>query len=152
MKEPAKEGRSQVWGFLGSTQFRYIVVGIGNTIFGFLVFATLWTLLDGLLGYGVVLLIAQAIAIIQAHWAQRRFVWQSGAAFWPELARFATVYFNAYFVNLALLALCVEVLEWPVLESQMALTLLIVAITYMVNRFWTFKHSARVEPSVDQGA
>jgi putative flippase GtrA len=122
-----------------SSQVRYLVVGVWNTLFGLAVFAALWRLLDGVIGYGLVLLVCQVIATVQAHWAQRRFVWLSDGKFWPELGRFSMVYVAAYFANLGLLALCVEVLEWPVLPSQVGVTMLMVVLTYGVNRAWTFR-------------
>ena len=122
-----------------STQVRYLVVGGWNTLFGLALFAVLLWLLGGVVGYGVILLICQVIATIQAHWAQRRFVWRSESQFWPELLRFSLVYVVAYFVNLTLLTLCVEGLGWPVLQSQVAVTMLMVVLTYTINKVWTFR-------------
>ena len=124
---------------MGGTQVRYIVVGGWNTVFGLAVFAALWWLLESVIGYGVILLVCQVIATVQAHWAQRRFVWRSEAQFWPELMRFSMVYVAAYFANLGLLALCVEVIGWPVLQSQVAVTILMVVVTYSINKAWTFR-------------
>jgi putative flippase GtrA len=123
----------------GRTQVRYLVVGGWNTLFGVALFAVLYWLLQDVLGYGLILLICQVIAVVQAHWAQRRFVWRSESRFWPELLRFSMVYVLAYFVNLGLLVLCVEVMEWPVLPSQLGVTILMVVLTYSINRAWTFR-------------
>ena len=42
-------------------------------------------------------------------------------------------------MNLGLLALCVEVAGWPVLPSQVGVTMLMVVLTYSINRVWTFR-------------
>ena len=123
----------------GSTKSRYVVVGGWNTAFGVVLFAVLLHLLADRLAYGWVLLICQVLAVLQAHWAQRRFVWRSQEPFWSELTRFSTVYIAAYVTNLALLVLFVEVLGRPVLESQLIVTILLVIATYSVNRRWTFR-------------
>ena len=131
--------RTRVTEILGGTQFRYLVVGGWNTLFGLALFAVLLWLLEDRIGYAWILLICQVVAVIQAHWAQRRFVWRSASPFWPELVRFSMVYVVAYFVNLGLLALCVEVAGWPVLPSQVGVTMLMVVLTYSINRVWTFR-------------
>lgn len=137
--------RDRAGRLISSTQVRYLVVGAWNTLFGLVLFIVLLALLDDDLGYGVILLICQVIAVLQAHSAQRRLVWRSTRSFWPELARFSAVYVVSYVVNLALLTICVEIVGWPVLESQVGLTFVIVAGTYTLNRYWTFRHAGTHE-------
>lgn len=124
---------------MAGTQVRYLIVGGWNTLFGLAVFAALWWLLAGIVGYGLILLACQVIATVQAHWAQRRFVWRSDGQFWPELLRFSLVYVVVYLANLGLLAFCVEAMGWPVLQSQVGLTLLMIVVTYSINKAWTFR-------------
>ncbi len=124
---------------VSSEQFRYVVVGVWNTAFGLGVFTFLYTFLEGV-GYAMILLIAQIVATLQAHFAQRHLVWESRGPYVPELLRFSVVYAASYVVNLVLLAFLVEVLGQPVLASQFAVTFVIVVVTFLVNRGWTFRH------------
>ena len=124
---------------------RYLIVGGWNTVFGIGVFALLWFLLDEVWSYGLVLLVAKVIALLQAHWSQRTFVWRSKGSFLPELGRFALVYTLTYLANLGLLALSVEILGLPVLGAQMVITFLMVVVTFAVNRTWTFRRGSTVD-------
>jgi putative flippase GtrA len=144
LDDPASTRR--LGALLATTQTRYLVVGAWNTFFGVALFATLLWLFGDHVGYWLILLVCQVIATVQSHWAQRTFVWRSRGAFLPELLRFSLVYIASYFVNLGLLALCVEVLGWPVFGSQLAITVLMVALTYTVNRLWTFRHAGAPTP------
>lgn len=150
MRIEARE-RMDVAGVLRSEQARYLAVGGWNTMFGLAAFTVLYGLLGSQLGYGWILLMAQIIATIQAHFAQRRLVWKSRGHYWPELLRFSLVYGISYFVNLALLAFLVEVVGWPVLASQFVVTGLIVVLTFVINRTWTFRerHHGAVSEATD---
>lgn len=136
---------------------RYVIVGAWNTFFGIAAFAVLWVLLRDTVRYGWVLLIAQIVAVLQAYYSQRTFVWRSRGSWIPELGRFALVYIATYFANLGLLAACVEWLRWQVLPSQIGITFLFVAVTFFVNRTWTFRQrhgppEPRSDPSGDPAA
>lgn len=132
---------------LRAEQVRYVVIGGWNTAFGLATFTVLFRIFGGRVGYGWILLAAQVIATVQAHFAQRRLVWRSRGAYVPELARFSVVYAVSYFVNLAALVFLVEVVGWPVLPSQFAVTLLIVVMTFLINRGWTFRNRHAQQPS-----
>lgn len=120
-------------------RIRYLVVGGWNTLFGVLLFIALQVLLGEVLPYPVVLLIAQVIAVLQAHWTQRTFVWRTSGQFWSELTRFSAVYAGSYFANLALLAALVEMAGWQVIRAQIVVSLVVIVATYLVNRVWTFR-------------
>ena len=81
-EEQTESARSAL--ITGSTQIRYLIVGGWNTLFGLALFAVLLWLLEDRVGYAWILLICQVVAVIQAHWAQRRFVWRSASPFWPS--------------------------------------------------------------------
>ncbi len=123
---------------LDSTKSRYLLVGAWNTLFGVALFALTFSWLGERVPYPWILLACQVIAVLQAHWSQRTFVWRSLGSFWPELSRFSIVYVASYFANLGALALCVEWIGWPVLPSQVGITGALVVATYAVNRRWTF--------------
>ena len=118
---------------------RYLVVGGWNTVFGVLLFVVLQVLLHDVLPYPVVLLIAQVIAVLQAHWSQRTLVWRTTGQFWSELTRFSAVYAGSYFANLALLAGLVEICGWQVIPAQIFVSVVVLVATYLVNRAWTFR-------------
>lgn len=120
-------------------RIRYLIVGGWNTVFGVVLFVVLQVLLQEVLPYPVVLLIAQVIAILQAHWSQRTLVWRTRGAFWSELTRFSAVYAGSYLANLALLAALVEIAGWSVIPAQILAGSVMLVVTYLVNRAWTFR-------------
>jgi putative flippase GtrA len=125
-----------------SREVRFLLAGGWNTVFGLGVFAFLQLTVGDVIGYPAVLTISTVIAVLQSHLIQRRFVWHSTLPYGTELLRFSSVYVVQYAANLALLALAVEVMELPVVPSQVAITAVLIVSSYVVHRFWTFRHAA----------
>lgn len=130
---------TRVRGFITGRPARFLVVGVWNTVFGVLVFTVIQLALGDRVPYPAVLALAQVLAVLQAHAAQRRLVWRSSRPYLPELARFSVAYVAVYVANLALLALFVEVVGWPVLLSQYLSLPFVVGFSYLTSRFWTFR-------------
>ena len=122
-----------------SREVRFLLAGGWNTVFGLGVFAFLQLTVGDVIGYPAVLTISTVIAVLQSHLIQRRFVWHSTLRYGTELLRFSSVYVVQYAANLALLALAVEVMELPVVPSQVAITAVLIVSSYVVHRFWTFR-------------
>jgi putative flippase GtrA len=122
---------------LRSRGLRYVVVGLWNTIFGFLAFTVLLAALGDRL-YLLALVIAQAAAVVQAHWTQRRFVWRSSAPYLAELVRFSTIYLAVLIANVALLYAAVEWVGTPPLVTQYVIGGGLVLTSYFAQRRWAF--------------
>ena len=127
----------------GQLMARYVVVGAWNTVFGLATFTLLWWGIGDRVGYIVTLLLAQALAVIQAHATQRHFVWHSRARYLPELWRFSLVYFAGLALNVVLLTLAVEWLGLPVLPSQWAITVVVIIAQFSAQRLWAFSPSRK---------
>ncbi len=117
---------------------RYLLVGIWNSLFGISNFYLLsiafasWPDL-------VVLGCSSAISIVQAHVAQRRFVWQSQAAYFPELVRFSSAYILQFAINSALLVLSNM---WLTVNREIRQTVIVIFLTivfYFVNKRGVFR-------------
>jgi putative flippase GtrA len=118
---------------------RYGLVGLVNTAFGYGVFVALQLTLGTVTHYIVVLVVSNLVAIPQAYTLQRWLVFRFTGGWWAGLARFATVYVTAFFVNLALLPLLHEVAGIPVIPAQGIATVLQVIGTYVAHRLFTFR-------------
>lgn len=117
---------------------RYTLVGVWNSAFGFVVYALGLQLLPDLTPTEV-LIVTSPIAILQAYFSQRHFVWLSRASWTAELPPFVAVYLVSLAVNAGLLWTISRLI--PPLPAQ-ALSLAITAvITYFVHRVWTFRHA-----------
>ena len=118
-------------------RYRYVLVGIWNSLFGVSSFYMLsiafveWRDL-------VVLAFSYVISVVQAHIAQRKYVWGSNSSYLPELARFASAYILQFFINSALLVLSEM---WFPADREIRQTIIVVLLTtvfYFVNKKGVF--------------
>ena len=119
---------------------RYLLVGIWNSLFGISNFYLLSILFDTWPDL-VVLGCSYIISIVQAHVAQRRFVWQSKSAYFPELARFSSAYILQFAINSALLVLSDM---WLTVNREIRQTVIVIFLTvvfYFVNKRGVFRVS-----------
>jgi putative flippase GtrA len=117
---------------------RYLLVGIWNSLFGISNFYLLSIIFNTWLDLAV-LGCSYVISIVQAHLAQRKFVWQSKAVYFPELARFASAYALQFFINSALLVLSEM---WLTINREIRQTVIVVFLTivfYFVNQRGVFR-------------
>lgn len=122
-----------------AVKIRFLIIGIWNTLFGLAAFALADVTIGRTAGYVGSLTVMFAVAIPQAHLAQRLWVWGNNGPYLPELFRFSWVYLVAYVANLILLAFAVEVLKSATLPSQVVISGLIAVATYVIHRSWTFR-------------
>ena len=119
-------------------RYRYLWVGIWNSIFGLSVFYLLAYLL-GQERHQLALFTSYVLAIVQAHFTQRKLVWTSSEEYLPELARFSSAYLLQYVINASLLFVSVERLKLSMPISQTIIVLFLTVIFYFVNQRSVFK-------------
>lgn len=117
---------------------QYLVVGAYNTVFGYVVWAVLYGLLAGVLGYAPVLVISYAIAIANAYVLYRFVVFRSHGRVWRELPRFSTVYLTTMVVNLIVFPLAVHRIPLSPYAIQALFTLAVVAASYLAHKRFSF--------------
>jgi putative flippase GtrA len=123
---------------LNKIQFRYLICGVWNSVFGIAIFGILLWLVEDVVGYVAVLTISMPISIIQAHYVQRKFVWTTTSSYKKELLKFSMVYTVQYLLNVISLGVAVEILNFPVFYSQLVITSFLIVSSYLVNKKWTF--------------
>ena len=121
-----------------SREVRYAIAGIWNSIFGIALFGLLLVTLQSKIGHLWVLTITTPITVVQSHFVQRRYVWQSNSKYHHELGRFISVYSGQYVANLALLYFLVDTLNFQVFPSQLVITGILIGVSFLINRNWTF--------------
>jgi putative flippase GtrA len=115
-------------------------VGIWNSLFGISNFYLLSIVFDTWPDL-VVLGCSYIISIVQAHLAQRKFVWQSKAAYLSELARFSSAYILQFAINSSLLLLSEN---WLTVSREIRQTVIVIFLTivfYFVNKRGVFRVS-----------
>ena len=117
---------------------RYLLVGTWNSIFGisnFYILSIVFNTWPDLIVLGC----SYIISIVQAHLAQRKLVWQSKSAYFPELARFSSAYILQFAINSLLLVLTNM---WLSANREIRQTIIIIFLTivfYFVNKRGVFR-------------
>jgi putative flippase GtrA len=116
---------------------RYIVVGVWNSIFGITFFYLLSIYFSRTFDL-IILGSSYFISTVQAHFAQRNFVWKSHAAYLPELIKFSFVYIIQFVLNAFLLLLTNHFLSFPREINQTFIVIFLTIIFYFVNKNGVF--------------
>jgi putative flippase GtrA len=120
----------------------FLLVGGMNTAVGTLWFVLfLWLFPRGTAGYLGALLSAYTAAVLCAFVLYRRFVFRVTGHVFRDLVRFALVNLSTLGFNFVTLPLLVEVLGWPVLPSQFAITGVTVVYSWFAHRGFSFRRS-----------
>ena len=117
---------------------RYLMIGGVNTVFGFALFTVLYLTLEGYFSDLTIFVFSQMIAVMFSHFTQRKFVWVSEVSYRYELFKFATTYLFISVLNLGLLAIAINVMHLPVLQSQYLIGILLITISYWLQRKFVF--------------
>ena len=126
---------------------RFILVGIWNTIFGYLVFILLETLFSIILSpryvaYMSAMVIGQVIAVINAFIFHKYYTFRSrtkGKDLIKEFFRFTTTYIFTFILSLILLPILVEVFDIPPKIAGAVLILILTVISYLGHSKFSFK-------------
>jgi putative flippase GtrA len=116
----------------------YLVVGAWNTAFAFGEWAILQNLLHERLHYLVILVLAWPIAVLNAYVCYRRFVFRSSASIWRELPRFSIVYLATLLAGLVALPFLLQTLPFDIYMIQAGYTVLVVILSYLAHRLFSF--------------
>ena len=118
---------------------QYLIVGGVNTVFGFALFTGVFLMFEYQFNYLAIFAFCQVVAVLFSHSMQRRFVWRTEVAYHVELFKFSASYFFISVINLLLLAVAKERLNFPVLYSQYTIGFFLILATYFVQKKWVFK-------------
>ena len=131
-------GRPIRFYLLRREQLLYLIVGGWNTLFGYLVWATLQYLLGGYLNYLVIVVISWPIAVLNAYLGYRYIVFRSRGPIVRELPRFSMVYVATLVANLVLLPVALAVLPFNIYVIQALFTAGVVVGSYLAHKYYSF--------------
>ena len=120
------------------TTTRYLLVGIWNSVFGVGIFLILSLSLPKL-SDSLILLISYLVSIVQAHFMQRKFVWNSTEKYFQELVRFSGAYISQFVANLVLLQIFVRFVGLNRSVSQIIIVLILTVVMFFVNKNGVFR-------------
>lgn len=122
-----------------SQKFRYLAIGLWNTLAGYAIFAGLYLIIGPQIGYMFTALISHVLAVIQSFLTQRHLVFRSQGNCWAEYLRFNLAHLGSLLIGLVLLTILVELIGFTPLIAQAQSTLLIVVMSYFVHQHFTFR-------------
>jgi putative flippase GtrA len=118
------------------TGIRFLLVGAFNTFFGFGMFICALNVFQ--VPPSIALLISTGPAVFVGYVTQRQLVWRSKNRVRQELPRFITYTVCSTGVNYLVLLLLADVVGLSALFVQTCVTVLMVLITFVVHKRWTF--------------
>ncbi|MBI5399103.1 GtrA family protein [Candidatus Saganbacteria bacterium] len=120
-------------------KINYLLVGIWNTVFGYLTFVGLYCLLSVKIHYLFLLVISNVFSITNAYIGYKIFVFKTRGNYWQEYLRFYLVYGAALAVNFALLPIGVELLKISPPWALAGLTVINVIFSYYGHKKFSFR-------------
>ena len=126
-------------GALRAASVRYLLVGGLGTAINFASYAAMLAL--GV-PYAVAAGLGYALGMVTSYPLQRRWTFAAGEHRWRFLARYCAVQLFGLAANVAVIAVLVEVAAVPELPAQALSIAIVVAVTYQLNRRWSFSAHA----------
>lgn len=125
-------------------KFRFLLVGIANTVFGYLLFAGI-LLVVGENVYVLTGIISHFLTTTLSFGLNRTYVFRSEGRIMVDYLKFQVIYTLILFLNLSLLIAFVEFLQWPVLVAQAACLSLVAVSSYLGHKYFSFRRIGRAE-------
>lgn len=117
---------------------RFVVVGIYNTIVGYLLFVAVALVAGERLHHQAILAIAFAISVVHAYATQRYWVFKSTSPVLREFPKFVTVNLSALALNALLLEILVR-LSIPLLLAQLVALFAATVLSFVAHQAWSFR-------------
>ena len=116
---------------------RYLLVGGYNTLFSIVLFGVCLNAFNEKIGYIAILVGTHFISVLNSTAAFQLFVFRS-KNFVLNYARANVTYLAYLCVNAVLLKISKEVLDFDVMYSQIAITLILIVPFYFINKLFSF--------------
>jgi putative flippase GtrA len=124
-------------------QINYLIAGAWNTLFGYLIFAVLYTLFSSRIHYMILLIISNIFSITNAYISYKFFVFRTKGNYLKEYMRFYVVYGTSIVLSLVLMPAFVELLHINPLIAQAVIIVVTVIFSYTGHKNYSFKGSPR---------
>jgi putative flippase GtrA len=137
--------RSEIWVRMNENpwrahqKLRFLVVGVWNTAFAYLVYGVLYAVLHTRVHYLGISCLAHLLAAANAFVCQRKIVFESTTPWWPAFVRFNVVQGLILMMSLAGIAFLVEVIKVRPLISQIVVMTAAVIASYLLNLKFSFR-------------
>lgn len=124
---------------MGSQTVRFLVVGILNTIVGYIIYFLCLRFFH--LNYIISLLFAHILGVVHSYFWNSKWTFKSGSYTYKNLAKFVGVYVSSFTINLLVLYIMVDFLRINPLFSQVVALFITTLISFVGHKYWSFKTS-----------
>ena len=118
-------------------KIRFLLVGGFNTVFTYIFFALLVLVLG--VSYKIAIVVCYIISTNVSIFTQRYYVFKSFGNFKQEYIKAWEVYAIALLFNYTFMYIAVDILNANELISQALFTIIVIIITYIMHKYYTFK-------------
>lgn len=122
---------------------RFVVVGVWNTVFSYLVFSGLYCWIGGGVGDVAVQALAGVVGITQAYSMHRLLTYRSNGIWWREYFRFYVVYGGQVLFQAALFFVFSTWLGGNGYFVQFVSTVLLTIVSYWAHKNFSFRKDRR---------
>ncbi|MEK4513000.1 GtrA family protein [Paenibacillus sp. FSL K6-2524] len=120
---------------------KFIIVGVLNTVVGFLVYAAFIHFIHN--NYLQALITSHIIGVAHSYLWNNRWTFQQKKYNARSAVKFMSVYVVTFFVNLFLLAILVDTIEMNKLVAQAIALFLTTLVSFFGHKYWSFRTSKK---------
>ena len=124
-------------------QFRFLLAGGYNTVFGYLVFSGLYLLIGRWIHYLIIAVLAHGIAVINAFLVHRHLVFRSSEPWLKSFLRFNVSQLTALGFGISCLYALVTFGRFQPLVAQAIVASVSVVLTYLLHSRFSFRGAPR---------
>lgn len=133
----------------------YFIKLMGREVFMYLLFGGLTTLINIIVYYlctlisiptGISTTIAFIVSVIFAYVTNRKWVFESkaqGKEILNEIWKFFSVRIATYFIDLGLMILLVDTLDWNGLLSKILVNIIVIVLNYIASKLIVFRKKSK---------
>lgn len=133
-----KVEQERVIRFLKSEKLRFLVVGAGNTLIGYVCFLLMFALLDPWVGTVAILVAAYLLALPIAFVNQRLLVFRSRSPLLREFGRFLLANSTIFLINVVALPICIKFFKGDARVVQGGFVMVSTIASYFVHKYFSF--------------
>jgi len=123
---------------LSNQKTKYLLVGSYNTIFGYLIFVSLFHYFSSTINFSLLLALSHIISVTNNFFLYRSLVFKVREKIVRNYLRFHLVYFYVYIINLILLTILVNIMSWNIYLSQGLIIIITTILSYFLNKNYSF--------------
>ena len=117
---------------------RFVAVGLMSNLVLYLLYLLLTT---AGMGHKTAMTLAYMLGVLQTFFINKRWTFEHRGGIGPGLLRYFTAYGAGYLINLAALAIFVDVLGWPHAIVQGVAILALAVGLFLAQKYWVFNQT-----------